>query len=203
MKNKNTNSSSNQIQNFGLSVHAQNDMNKILFPDMIRDPKLYIRFMKDPKGVLAEYKIDIPTDMQINAIVPQRNLSHVFMPVEKTNEYLKELGERLAAELGSGTEPYVQVEAQWWGLVFILSDQAAKDLASGQAGLTTVLGAITGVISVLPPPANTLAIIPGVLTAILAAHAALVGLMNRGNGVYITALWPVIHSPIHWIPTPR
>lgn len=203
MKKKNTPSSSSQIQSFGLSVHAQNDLNTVLFPEMLNDPKLYLRFLKEPKEVLAEFKIDIPNDMVINPVIPQKNLSHVFIPFEKTNEYLKELGERLAAELGSGTEPYVQVEAQWWGLVFILSDQAAKDLASGQAGLTTVLGAITGIISVLPPPANALAIFPGVLTAILAAHAALVGLMNRGRGVYITALWPVIHSPIHWIPTPR
>jgi hypothetical protein len=195
--------SQSEIQSYGLSLHAMNSISGTLFPAMLKDAKLYDQFEKDPVKVLAEYGIEVPEGLKINTIKTQKSTATLFLPPKETLAYLEELNEGLSALSFGASEPYVQVEAKWWGLVFILSNQAAKDLATGQGGITAVLGGLTAILGILPPPANALALFPGILAAILGLHAAAIGLMNRGNGVYITALWPLILDPLKWIPTPR
>ena len=101
--------------------------------------------------------------------------------------------------VSKASSSYVEAEAQWWGLVFTLSDQAAKDLSSGTTGIAAVSAAITTALAAVP--GVNLAM--GIITGIIGIHAAAIGLMNRGNGVYITAPWPYITLPLFWIPTPR
>jgi hypothetical protein len=97
------------------------------------------------------------------------------------------------------SEKYVEVVANWWGLVFVLSDQAAKDLSSGSGGLAAVVGAIAAACAAIPG----VNIAVGVVAAVLGLHAVVIGAMNRGKGVYVTALWTVVLIPTLWIPTPR
>jgi len=93
----------------------------------------------------------------------------------------------------------VEVVPQWWGLVFVLSDKAVRDLAAGESGVAAVAGLIAAACSLIPGINVATALIAAVLTL----HATIIGAVNRGNGVYITALWTTIHLPALWIPTPR
>lgn len=104
-----------------------------------------------------------------------------------------------AAGLDAAEDKYVEVVPQWWGLVFVLSTQAVKDLSGGTAGISAVAAAIAAVCTTIPPAAA----IAGIVSAILGLLAAVLGLMDRGNGIYITALWPVVALPGYWVPTPR
>lgn len=108
-------------------------------------------------------------------------------------------GDGMAAATEGDSEPYVNVVAQWWGLVFVLSPQAATDLATGAAAAATIAGAIATLCAA--NPAITLGV--GVIGAIFGLYGIVYSAMNRGNGIYITALWPSIAIPAAWIPTPR
>ncbi len=134
------------------------------------------------------------------------SLSH--LSPEERKEVEKELPRLLAHQgefeqalpgLFAADEKYVEVVARWWGLVFVLSDQAAKDLSSGSGGAAAVVGAIAAACSAIP--GVNMAV--GVVAAIFALHSVVIGAMNRGKGVYITALWGGILVPALWIPTPR
>jgi hypothetical protein len=105
----------------------------------------------------------------------------------------------IAAGAGIAAENYVEVVPQWWGLVFVLSDQAAKDLSSGSGGVAAVAGAIAAACAAIPG----INIAVGIVAAILGLHSVVIGAMNRGQGVYVTAIWTVILLPPLWIPTPR
>jgi|JI10StandDraft_1071094.scaffolds.fasta_scaffold13978_7 hypothetical protein len=107
-----------------------------------------------------------------------------------------------AGDLAAAAEAYVEVVPQWWGLVFVLSSQAAKDLAAGASAVAGVVAAISAACSAVPA-AQALAAAGGVISAIVGLYAVVIGVMDRGNGVYITALWPSILVPPSWIPTPR
>lgn len=96
-------------------------------------------------------------------------------------------------------EPYVDVVPQWWGLVFVLSDQATTDLVTG----VTTVGALAGLLAAICAANPAIAAGVGLIAAILGLGAAIYGAMNRGNGIYITALWGVVALPTMWIPTPR
>lgn len=105
-------------------------------------------------------------------------------------------------DLAAAAEPYVEAVPQWWGLVFVLSSQAAKDLATGASAVAGVVAAISAACSAIPA-AQALAAAGGVISAIVGLYAVVISAMDRGNGVYITALWPSILIPPSWIPTPR
>ncbi len=134
-------------------------------------------------------------------------------PTEYTNPFHEKFREQLplllkdldatadglaVAPMGD-SEPYVNVVAQWWGLVFVLSPQATTDLATGAAAAATVAGAIAGLCAANP----AIALGAGVISAMFALYGLVYTAMNRGNGIYITALWPSIAIPAAWIPTPR
>lgn len=102
----------------------------------------------------------------------------------------------------SAEEPYVQVVAQWWGLVFVLSNKAAQDLATGGAAVAGVAGVIAAICAAIPG-AQAAGAVLGVITAILGLYTGIYASMNRGNGIYITALWGVVPVPSLWVPTPR
>jgi hypothetical protein len=102
----------------------------------------------------------------------------------------------------SAEEPYVQVVAQWWGLVFVLSNKAAQDLAAGGTALAGVAGLIASICAAIPA-AQAGGLVLGVITAILGLYTGIYASMNRGNGIYITALWGVVAVPSLWVPTPR
>lgn len=97
------------------------------------------------------------------------------------------------------SEPYVNVVAQWWGLVFVLSPQATNDLATGAAAASTIAGAIAALCAANP----AISLGAGIISAIFGLSGLLFAAVNRGNGIYITALWPAIAVPAAWIPTPR
>jgi hypothetical protein len=192
-----------EVKNYALSLNAQVEINTTLFPDIIKDRTLYEKFKEKPKQLLKEYRIDVPQDVDFNIIETGEKVIHIFLPHPDFEKLLAELNRELAEKYKTEGEPYVQVEARWWGLVFVLSDAAAKDLATGQVGIAGITATITGILSMLPAPANSLALVPGVISVILTLQSTLVTLLNRGKGVYITALWPVIGSPLMWIPTTR
>lgn len=102
----------------------------------------------------------------------------------------------------SAEEPYVQVVAQWWGLVFVLSDKAASDLATGGAAVAGVAGLIAAICAAIPAAVGA-GLVVGVIAAILGLYSGIYASMNRGNGIYITALWGVVAVPSLWVPTPR
>lgn len=190
-------------QHDGLSAHALYDIHSKLFPAIIGNQELYNRFIKEPKKVLSEYFIDVPPNLNITAIEPEMDMAYLHVPSPFLQQRLDELNDQLTAKYGTSDEPYVLVEPQWWGLVFILSDQAAKDLSAGQGGLSAVVSSISALVAFLPPPTNGLALVGGLISAILGVGAAAAAVMNQGKGIYITALWPVITNPLCWIPTPR
>jgi hypothetical protein len=86
---------------------------------------------------------------------------------------------------------YVAVSAQPWGVVMTLSDQAVKDLQSGQAGIAGVLGAIAAAASLIPGGQIPAAFI-GAAAGVIGVHSAVIGLVNRGKGVYLTWLWTTV-----------
>lgn len=96
----------------------------------------------------------------------------------------------------AATDPsYLAVTANWWGLVFTLSPQACNDLIAGLG----IGGAVAGAVSAIP--AATPFAAPIALAFGLAA--GVIGLVNRGKGVYITLLWASLALPaIPIIPTP-
>jgi hypothetical protein len=96
-------------------------------------------------------------------------------------------------------EPYVDVVPQWWGLVFVLSNQAASDLATGATTVAAIAGLVAAICSANP----AIAVGVAVAAAVIGLYSAVYGTMNRGNGIYITALWGVVALPPMWIPTPR
>lgn len=129
---------------------------------------------------------------------PQHALMTSALPrlLEETVEFEKALPGLLADVTASD---YVEVHARWWGLVFVLSDQAAKDVSSGTGAIGAVAAAIAAICMTIPG----VNILVGVIAAMLGLHAAVIGGMNRGKGVYITALWGAILVPALWVPTPR
>jgi hypothetical protein len=104
-----------------------------------------------------------------------------------------------SGDASAAGEPYVDVVPQWWGLVFVLSNQAAMDLATGTATVAAIGGLIAAICSVNP----AIALGAAVAAAVIGLYSAVYGTMNRGNGIYITALWGVVAVPPMWIPTPR
>ncbi len=104
--------------------------------------------------------------------------------------------------LADSEEPYVNVVAQWWGLVFVLSDRATTDLINGSTTVAALGGLIAAICAAIPG-AQAAGAGLGIITAILALYSGVYASMNRGNGIYITALWAVIGVPTLWIPTPR
>lgn len=105
----------------------------------------------------------------------------------------------LAMASDAESEPYVNVVAQWWGLVFVLSPQATTDLATGAAAAAAIAGGLAAICAANP----AIALSAGVISAMFALYGLVYTAMNRGNGIYITALWPSIAIPAAWIPTPR
>ena len=45
-----------------------------------KDEALKARFMADPKAVLAEYGIDVPTNIDVNVVENSDNTVHITMP---------------------------------------------------------------------------------------------------------------------------
>lgn len=85
----------------------------------------------------------------------------------------------------------VKVEAKPWGVVITLSHSAAEDLALTGVASAAIVAAVGGVVSA------------GVLAAVGAGIAAVAGLVkavDKGNGVYLTMLWP---TPGIFFPTTR
>ena len=52
-----------------------------LFVACWKDEALKNRFMADPKAVLAEYGMDLPDGMDVNAVENTDNIVHITMPV--------------------------------------------------------------------------------------------------------------------------
>lgn len=104
-----------------------------------------------------------------------------------------------SGDLSAAGEPYVDVVPQWWGLVFVLSNQAVSDLVTGVATVAGIAGLISAICQINP----AIGVPVGVVAAIIALYAGIYGTMNRGNGIYVTALWGVVLLPTMWIPTPR
>ncbi|GAB5522502.1 MAG: hypothetical protein Roseis2KO_03740 [Roseivirga sp.] len=196
-------SNSNEtLSTAGLSAETLEAIQTKLFPALIEDGKLYDSFVQDPESVLSEFKISLPQNLSLNPIVPEEGVYNLMMPYKDTTKLLEELNEELSGFASMSGEPYVQVEAKWWGVVFILSDKAVQDIIAGGGALAGVLAAIAAVMAAIPA-VQTLAAVPGLLAGIIAVAAGVLAIINRGNGIYITALWPVVHLPTSWIPTPR
>lgn len=189
-------------EQFGIGEEAMNKIQTAVFPEIIKDSKLYDRFLADPLKFLAEYGIKIPTGFKVNPIVPEDKVYNLQLPYRDTVEKLQELNNGLANFADAAGEPYVQVEAKWWGLVWILSDQACKDLVAGGSAAAGVSAAIAAVLAATGGGAAA-ALLPGLIAAVLGIAAGIMTLINRGNGIYITALWTVIHLPAMWVPTTR
>ena len=51
-----------------------------LFAACWKDEALKARFMADPKAVLAEYGIDVPTNIDVNVVENSDNTVHITMP---------------------------------------------------------------------------------------------------------------------------
>jgi N-acetylmuramoyl-L-alanine amidase len=99
--------------------------------------------------------------------------------------------------------PYVQCYTRPWGIVCKLSHQAATDAANG-ANLAAAISAGVAVVLGASGAGSPGAVVAGVLSAYLWAEAALIGLADRGNGVYLTYPWSnfLPGMPPVVIPTP-
>lgn len=173
-----------------------------LFPALIEDGKLYDSFMANPENVLADFKIGLPEGLSLNPVASEEGVYNLMMPYKDTAKYLEELNDGLSSFADASGDPYVRVEAKWWGVVFIISDRAVQDIIAGGGALAGVLAAIAAVMAAIPA-VQALAAVPGLLAAIIGIAAGVLAIINRGNGIYLTALWPVVHLPASWIPTPR
>lgn len=93
--------------------------------------------------------------------------------------------------LSSVSADYVTVSAQPWGVVITLSDQAVGDLQKGQGGLAAVSGAIAAAVAFIPGGQIPAAFV-GAAIGVIGLHSAVIGLANRGKGVYLTWLWTTL-----------
>jgi hypothetical protein len=178
------------------------------FPPQIRelllaksgDPAFLESFSHQPADVLRENGIEVPPGTAVKVLTAEPNTEYVWMQSEAVAEDLRQLESERGDGLLESAGPYVEVAARWWGLVFVLSPQATKDLTTGQAGISGVVGAVAAALGAVNP---VLAAATGVLAAILGLVALIVASLDRGNGIYITCPWPLILVPGAWIPTPR
>ena len=52
-----------------------------LFAACWKDEALKVRFMSDPKAVLADYGIDVPANIDVNVVENSDNTVHITMPM--------------------------------------------------------------------------------------------------------------------------
>ena len=71
-----------------------------LFAACWKDEALKARFMADPKTVLAEYKFDVPANMNVNVVENSDNTVHITMP--KDPSFATELSDEEMASVAGG-----------------------------------------------------------------------------------------------------
>ena len=94
---------------------------------------------------------------------------------------------------GGGTAPNVEVNLLWWGVQVVFPEPTVRYLL----GIAGIEGALLGALGLLPAFAAVPWLIP-VLAAYIAVQAILIGLVDQGNGVYLSMLWV---APGIFVPT--
>ena len=102
------------------------------------------------------------------------------------------------------TQDGIHFSVQPWGLVLELDENATQKVIAGISIASGILTAAAAVSSAFAPP---VAIVAGAYSGFLAVSAGVIGLVDQGNGIYLTLTWPQIAFiafafPIP-IPTPR
>ena len=81
-----------------------------LFAACWKDEALKARFMADPKGVLAEYGIDVAANIDVNVVENTDNSVHITMPMAPAGA--AELSdEALSNAAGGGTRCWCQQQS--------------------------------------------------------------------------------------------
>ena len=98
----------------------------------------------------------------------------------------------------------IHFSVQPWGLVLELDENATQKVI---AGINIAAGVLTAAAAVSSTFAAPVAVVAGVYSGFLAVSAGVIGLVDQGNGIYLTLTWPQIAFiafalPIP-IPTPR
>jgi hypothetical protein len=163
----------------------------------IKDGAYREKLLNDAPGCFQAEGMVIPAESQesVQQIVRAQLAQFEFISQNSINIKNSELdltpldSSKFPSAKNSGN--YVTVSAQPWGVVMTLSDQAVKDLQSGQMGITAVMGAIAAVASAIPGGQIPAAFI-GAAAGVIGVHSAVIGLVNRGKGVYLTWLWTTV-----------
>lgn len=190
---------------FALPLDALPKTNEVLHRASL-DPRLAKKLIEHPRETLKAWGVNVPegVKLSVDQIDPDDHSQVLYIPPDEISGKLeaiqKDLSERYP---NADDEPYVQVQDDWWGVTFILSPKAASDLRTGEAGIAGVASVLSGVLALLPPPLNALALVPAVLAGILTIAATVLTTMDSGRGIFVYAAWPLIWAPPLWICWPR
>lgn len=177
------------------------------------DPSVLEKISKDPIGILQSLNIHVEDELK-DAVISQfeaisstishdaHNSQRVAMsakasaPLPPTNVTI-ETGKAEAAVPPEVLEA-LEFKIAPWGFVLIAREPAIKYLegggtitASALGGIAALagLGGLAAATGVLAPLGITVAVITGIIAAILGITSGIITIADEGNGVYLTWTW--------------
>lgn len=159
-----------------------------------RDRGYRQRLLDDPIAVYRDAGIDVPAEHRdavtqlVGAQIAQfETMKEYGIPFNESAIDPTPLDPARMPALAAASG-YVTIAARPWGVVVTLSDQAVRDLQNGQMGVAGVTAAIAAAVAAIPGGQIPAAFV-GAAAGVIALHSAVIGLANRGKGVYLTWLW--------------
>ena len=152
------------------------------------------KMIKDPMAILT--KVGIEMEDHFTDEVKKTLKNTAFQTLSKTNANLKTKRGRTTA---NNQEDGIHFSVQPWGLVLELDETATKKVVAGISIAAGVIAAAGAVASAFAAPVG---IVAGVYTGFLALYAGVIGIVDNGNGIYLTLTWPQIAFIAIALPVP-
>lgn len=169
------------------------------------DPSFRLRLKEFPVQTLQDADIVFAENARITVTDFDPNEIAIVLPPSVVPE-----GSPNAASVPNA--PPVSFAVNWAGVVAILDHSAAQTVdtaADGAAAFLGLGGATATAIALLPgfaaatiATAGAAAIALGIFAAYCAAEKWLIGVTDRGNGVYLTLPWFAIAAGQFWVIVP-
>lgn len=152
------------------------------------------KIIEDPIAILNS--IGIQMNGHFTNEVKETLKSTAFLTLSKANANLKVRKGRSAV---NNQQDGIHFSVQPWGLVLELDEAATQKVVAGISIAGGVLGAAGAVASTFAAPVG---IVAGVYSGFLAVYAGVIGIVDNGNGIYLTLTWPQIAFIAIALPVP-